>query len=140
MPYATIDDIRAQIREQELIGLTDEDDTGAVVEAVVNTAITDAGVEIDGHLGGRYTLPLSPVPDIIRKLCVDIAIFNLYALGAGPPQSRKDRYDNAVKFLRSVAKGDISLGVNDPAGTGPADTPATSSTDRTFDPDTLAGY
>lgn len=138
--YATIDDIRAQVREAELIGLTDQEDTGAVVEATVNAAIESAGVEIDGYLGGRYTLPLATVPDIIKKLCVDIAVYNLYVLGAGPPESRKDRYDNAVKFLTRIAKGEITLGADDPAGTGAADTPAASTTDRTFSPDTLANY
>lgn len=138
--YADIDDIRKQIREAELIGLTDEDNTGAVVEAVVNTAIETAGVEIDGYLGGRYTLPLSPVPDIIKKLCVDIAVYNLYVLGAGPPESRKERYDNAIKFLTRVSEGKITLGANDPAGTGTADKPAASTGDRIFSTDTLAGF
>jgi len=140
MSYCTIDDIRKQVREAELIGLTDEEDTGAVVESVVTAAIEAAGVEIDGYLGGRYALPLATVPAILTKLAADIAVYNLYALGDGPPESRKERYDNAVRFLRSVAEGKISLGANDPAGTGAADKPAVSAGDAVFTQDTLKGF
>lgn len=140
MSYATIDDIRTQIREAELIGLTDEENSGETVEATVTAALDAASVEIDGYLGGRYSLPLAVVPEILGKLCVDIAIYNLYALGDGAPPNRKDRYDNAVRFLRSIAKGEITLGADDPAGSGSADTPATASGDAVFSPDTLAGY
>jgi len=140
MSYCTIDDIRKQVREAELIGLTDEEDTGAVVESVVTAAIESAGVEIDGYLGGRYALPLVTVPAILTKLAADIAVYNLYALGDGPPESRKERYDNAVRFLRSVAEGKISLGANDPAGTGTADKPTVSAGEAVFSQDSLKGF
>ena len=140
MNYAALDDVRKQIRESELIGLTDEDDTGSVDTTVVDDAIDTASVEIDGYLGGRYTLPLATVSPIIKKLCVDIAIYNLYAIGDGPPATREQRYNNAIVYLKSVAKGDISLGEDDPEGTGPGDTAGVSSSEPVFSNDSLTNY
>lgn len=138
--YAVIGDVRKRIRESELIGLTDENDLGVVDTTVVDDAIEAASVEIDGYLGGRYTLPLVTVPDIIKKLCVDIGIYNLYSLGDGPPDTREKRYKDAIAFLKAVSKGDISLGANDPEGTGPGDTAGVSSTDPVFSNDSLKNY
>ncbi len=140
MSYAEISDIRKQIRESELIGLTDEGDLGVVDATVADNAIEAASVEIDGYLGGRYTLPLDPVPDILKKLCADIAIYNLYSLADGPPENRETRYKNAIAFLKAVNKGDISLGANDPEGTGPGDTAGVSSSEPVFSNDTLKNY
>lgn len=140
MSYAVIDDVRKQIRESELISLTDEGDLGVVNATVVDNAIDAASVEIDGYLGGRYTLPLDTVPNILNKLCVDIAIYNLYSLGDGPPENREQRYNNAIVFLKAVSEGKISLGANDPEGTGPGDTAEVSSSESVFSNDTLKNY
>lgn len=138
--YATLDDIRKQIRETELIGLTDENDLGSVDTTKVDNALEASTAEIDGYLGGRHDLPLATVPPILKKLCADIAIFNLYSLGHGPPESRQLLYDNAIAFLTKVSEGKISLGAEDPEGTGSVDTPAVSSGDLIFTTDTLKGF
>jgi phage gp36-like protein len=133
MPYCTQSDILEQLDESELIQLTDDDDLGVVDVSVVTRAIADADAEIDGYCGTRYTVPFATVPDIIRKFSVDVAIYNLYARRRGAPEDRKQRYDAALRFLRDIAKGVASLGVNAPADdddSGPAVT--TSKSDRVF--------
>lgn len=140
MPYATQDDLVKQIPEDDLIMLTDDGDAGAVDPVKVDDALTDASSEIDGYVGSRHALPLATVPPIIGKQCVDIAIYNLYARRGGPPEHIEKRYQNAVRFLEKVAKGDITMGAEDPAGTGSADTAEALPSDRVFTRDTLAGY
>lgn len=114
MPYCTVDDIKGQMDERDLVQLTDDEDTGAVVMSHVDKAIADADAEMNGYLGARYSLPLDPVPPVINKYAVDIAIFNLESRRGGASDNRTARYDKAIKYMELVAKGTISLGVGDP--------------------------
>jgi len=115
--YSTKADILESLSEAELIDLTDDADLGVVDDAVVDRAIADADAEIDAYCGSRHQVPFAAVPAMIRKVSVDIAIYNLYARRRGAPADRKERYDNAIRFLRGVADGTVSLGVGDPDGT-----------------------
>ncbi|WP_027176456.1 gp436 family protein [Desulfovibrio aminophilus] len=124
MAYCLSADIRDQLDEAVLVQLTDDEDAGIVVESRVDKAIADADGEIDGYLGSRYGLPLGQVPPILRKIAVDIAIYNLFSRRMGAPEARAERYKAAVRFLEQVAKGSISLGLGDPDGTPkPAEAP-----------------
>jgi phage gp36-like protein len=121
MAYSTLADIEEQLSEAELIGLTDDAAADAVDADVVTRAIADADEEIDGYVGSRVKVPLSPVPGIIRKYSVDIAVYNLYARRhASIPEIREKRYENALKFVGLVARGTVSLGTDDPEGNPPS--------------------
>lgn len=120
MAYCTLDDIKDQIDEARLIQLTDDENVGAVNTSRVEKAIADADEEINGYVGSRHAVPLSPVPAILRKLSVDIAIYNLYARRDKANDTRSDRYKAAIRFLEQVALGKISLGASDPEGNPPA--------------------
>jgi phage gp36-like protein len=142
--YCTLAEIKAQIDERDLIMLTDDAAAGAVDEEIVAAAIADADEEIDGYVGSRHRVPLSPVPGIIRKQSVDIALYNLHARRKRDiPELRQKRYDNAIRFLEQVAKGTISLGVHDPEGNPPrADRPELSidNPERIFDREKMKGF
>jgi len=121
MAYSTLADVQDQLSEAELIGLTDDAAAGTVDADVVARAVADADEEIDGYVGNRAKVPLSPVPGIVRKISVDVAIYNLYARRHNSiPEIREKRYDNAVKFLGKVAMGAITLGADDPEGNPPS--------------------
>lgn len=141
MGYCTLEDIQEQIPEEELIALTDDAGNDVIDTSAVDRAIEDADGEIDGYCGRRYSVPLSPVPKIIRKFSVDIAIYNLFSRREGAPEERRTRYKDAVRFLENVAKGIISLGVDDPDGT-PAESnaPRISSGDRVFSRSSMRGF
>lgn len=115
MAYATLDDLKEQLDETTLIELTDDAGAGVVDTTATTRAIADADEEIDGYVGSRTSVPLSPVPGIIRKLSVDIALYNLFSRRHDSiPEIRKERYNNAVKFLTKFAEGTITLGQSDP--------------------------
>ena len=141
MAYSLQADLLGQISENKLIQLTDDDDAGSIDADVITRAIADSDVEIDGYCGTRYTVPFTTVPAIIRKVSVDIAIYNLYARRKGAPDDRQKRYDNAIKFLTNVSKALISLGADDPDST-PAEThkPEISQSDRIFTRDKMNGF
>lgn len=117
MAYSTQTDLEEQISQAELIQLTDDAGSGSVDTSAVARAVADADAEIDSYCGGRYTMPFSPVPVIIRKFSVDMAIYNLFSRRSvlKVPEERQKRYDNAIRFFRDLAKGLISLGADSPA-------------------------
>lgn len=118
MPYATQDDMTARFGEREMIELTDRDNTaGEIVPDVLTPALDDAVAEIDSYLQSRYALPLSHVPAALIRIACDIARFRLYDDEA--PEAVSERYQSAVKFLKSIATGQLSLG---PSADGEAPT------------------
>lgn len=110
--YSTLDDIKKLIPEEIVIQLTDDEDLGAVNQARVDEAIAQADAEIDSYCGTKYSVPFSsPVPDIVKKISVDIAIYNLYSRKVEKiPDTRADRYKNAIRQLEGISKGLISIG------------------------------
>lgn len=142
MPYSAQADLEEQISADELIELTDDAGTGAVDATAVARAIADADAEIDSYCGSRYTPPFSPVPVMIRKLSVDIAIYNLHTRRAiiKVPEERQKRYENAIRFLRDVSKGLISLGADAPVPANTEDTVAVTANDRIFTRDKMQGF
>ncbi|MBI4799676.1 MAG: DUF1320 domain-containing protein [Desulfarculus sp.] len=115
MAYSTLDDLRERLPEEQLVNLTDDAGAGAVDGAVVLRAIADADAEIEGYLGGRHALPLSPVPALVRKLSVEMAIYHLHSRRGGAPEEWRKRYEDARRLLENIARGLVSLGQADPA-------------------------
>lgn len=143
MAYSTQADILLQIDEARLIQLTDDEGSGTIDANRVERAIADADEEIDGYLGSIHRVPISPAPRILRKLSVDIAIYNLYRRMDNMTDQRAEAYKNAIRFLEQVAMGKISLGAEDPGGS-PPDTGgpeiSTANPARTFTRSTMEGF
>ena len=142
MAYSTLTDIKKLIPEGSIIQLTDDENLGAVNQARVDEAIAQADAEIDSYCGSKYTVPFTTVPDIVKKISVDIAIYNLYSRRVEEiPETRADRYKNAIRQLEGIAKGLISIGesITPPAETGGPEANKTDD-DRTFTKDNLGNY
>ncbi|MDA3832600.1 MAG: DUF1320 domain-containing protein [Spirochaetales bacterium] len=141
MSYCDLDDLKEQIPEDELIGLSDDAAAGIVDESVISRAIADADAVVDAYCQGLYTVPLTPVPAMIRRVSVDIAIYNLYSRrGDSAPDIRQDRYKEAVRFLEKVAAGKIGLGVTTPASSDTNNSVEFVGNDRIFTRDKMAGF
>ena len=141
MPYCTQDDILQQLDEDTLVQLTDDEGSGSVDTDVVTRAISDADATIDAYCQGRYSVPLEPVPGMIRKISVDISIYNLYSRRADSvPENRLERYKNAVRFLEKVASGQISLGAATPAPETTSNSVDIDQNDRIFTRDKMSGF
>lgn len=122
MAYSTEADILFRLSDNEIkeLVLDDSSEDAERQTAYVGRAIDDADAEIDGYLGQRFSVPLATVPNLIRKISVDLAIFNLYARrDKALPDSRKAAYENSVKLLENTAKGLLSIGVSPLSTTGP---------------------
>ncbi len=141
MSYCALADLQEQISEDELIGLSDDDAAGVVDDSVITRAIADADAVVDAYCQDRYTVPLTPVPAMIRRISVDIAIYNLYSRrGDSAPDVRQDRYKEAVRFLEKVSAGKIGLGAATPAPVNTSGGVDIDSNDRIFSRSKMAGF
>ncbi len=114
MAYNTLDKIKKlRIPEALLIQLTDDADLGIIDEEIAAGVIAGSDALIDGYLRGRLILPLSPVPDLIPELALDIYAYGFYALKPAfeMPKTISDRYAGTIATLRLIQKGDLKLGV-----------------------------
>lgn len=142
MSYSALTDIKKLIPETVVIQLTDDENAGSLNQARVDEAIASADAEIDSYCGGRYTVPFTTVPDIVKKISVDIAIYNLYSRRVEViPETRAERYKNAIRQLEAIATGKISIGETeeDVPETGGVKINTTAD-DRIFTKDTLSGF
>jgi phage gp36-like protein len=111
--YCTQQDIIDRYGESELIVAADNDGDGEADENIVAKALEDASEEIDTFLAIRYTLPLNPAPAILKRLCVDMALYHMSMPPAITEEKRK-RYDDAIKLLTKISEGKVTLGAQDP--------------------------
>ncbi|PIP98548.1 MAG: hypothetical protein COW76_20515 [Shewanella sp. CG18_big_fil_WC_8_21_14_2_50_42_11] len=109
MTYCTVADMQTRFDEWELIGLSNPGGQ-AIDAAVIEQAIVDAEAEIESYLGGRYALPLNPVPKVLNRIACTLA---RYYLHDGQLNEAADKaYQDALRFLKDVAKGLVKLGVD----------------------------
>ncbi len=115
MPYATQTDMLARYGMRKLVALTDINQpmVGEIVTTVLDARLADASAEIDGYLAGRMPVPVTNPPEVLKLLCCRLAYYALL----GDAASEVDQADvkAARDYLKSVAKGEISLTTPDQA-------------------------
>lgn len=107
MSYAALADLVERYGEDEILRLSDREGTGEINDDIVNKALEDATAEIDTYLSGRYNLPLSPVPKVIKRLACDIARYLLWEDRAS--EEVRKRYEDVKRMLEQMANGLIVL-------------------------------
>ena len=104
MTYCTEDDLLMMIPEEDLTDLTVG--SGEVPDSlIIADAISKADAEINSYLGVKYVVPVSPTPDQVKALSVDLAIYHLYSRHSIVLPVRQQKYEAAVAFLKQVAAG-----------------------------------
>lgn len=110
--YSTLEDIKKLLPEATLRQLTDDEKTSSVNEQRVSEAISQADAEIDSYCSQVYQTPFTTVPPVIKKCSVDMAIYHLYSRRVEAiPETRATRYKDAIRLLRGVVDGDVSLNI-----------------------------
>ena len=85
--YCILTYILSRIDEADVIAYTDDYESGVVDVEAVGKAIAGADALINAHIAKRYSVPVSPVPDMVRDLAVD-AGQNCIRAGCYPGCSR----------------------------------------------------
>lgn len=106
MPYCTTDDIQSAVEEQKLAQWTDDEAGTEVDEDRVTEAIEDADGLVDSYCSARYEVPFSPVPKVIRRASIAIAVKYLASRRSFTLNEDQQRaYDETVSWLRDVSRG-----------------------------------
>lgn len=113
MTYCTIPDLVIRFGSRELIDLSDDDQTGAINEAVVGQVLADVAARIDGYLSDRYSLPLPQIPAGLVPIACDMARCMLAGRNNAvqPTETMQARFDDAISYLEKVAAGRVGLGL-----------------------------
>jgi phage gp36-like protein len=143
MAYSTQADLEAKVPAQLLVELTDDEQAGTAHAARIARAIDDADAMINGSVRSHYAVPLSPVPPLIRKLSVDLALWELHCR-RGPhfdvPEWAKDQHKWALEQLKAIREGHLDLGVEPPPAPSEAVVATTDGPERLFTADTMGGF
>lgn len=108
--YSTQSDVeKAGITPAQLVQLTDDNQDGLADADVLTENGAQADAEIDGYLGGRYTVPVTPVPALIRNCSVAIRVWKLYGRRGMVNERRRQDYEDAVAKLKALATGTMVL-------------------------------
>ncbi|EDH7827949.1 hypothetical protein CB637_17770 [Salmonella enterica subsp. enterica serovar Agona] len=114
MLYASAQDMRD--RYNNLDELLMQPETDDLNEKKLAQALSDAGALADSYLSAKYSLPLAVVPQVLVQHCCAIAFY--YLCDQQATDQARDRYREALTWLREVKNDSIPVGV-DEAGSAP---------------------
>ena len=114
---------------------------------VIEQAATDAAGVINGYLQLRkprpYTLPLDPVPPLVKVWARSIQRYLLNKNRTGTEEKSDPvvrDYRDALRFLQLVQDGKFSLGAEDPLPPASGGAPEISAGEREFSMSTLRDF
>ncbi len=112
--------LKTRLSEERLIQLTDDSNTGAIVQTAIDEAITSAEAELHLYAGVYYATPLRKsdgvtVPDGVRELLTDSVCWRLMTRRPEFLRNSEDegkyweaRRDEILRWLRAIANADAS--------------------------------
>lgn len=118
MALVTRAELEARFSPGEIAGLADRDGDTAEDSGAVDAAITDAEAEVLAYVTRVAPVLPDPAPDVLRRIAAIVARYNLWRRDTGPDHPAYVAYRDAVRELRDIADGRITL----PDATTGADT------------------
>jgi len=143
MAYCDQDDILKLIKEAEVAELTFDDPSGdaEVDDDMVTEAIAKADAWIDTKLAKRYSVPLSPVPVIVKNASAAIAVWYLRGRRQdGIDDTTQEIYESYEKLFNSISSGKDDLPGVEEASDAEAGTSSVTGNIRAFTRETLSGF
>jgi phage gp36-like protein len=118
MAYAAQTDlVPLRITQTELTQLTVDVPSGnpatdaAVTASIASAVLEEASGTVDSYCRARYVTPLQP-SDMVTARTLDIAVYLLFSRRRGglqPTELVRQRYEDAIAFLKDVAACKASL-------------------------------
>ena len=109
--YAAIADMTLALGQREVSYLSDQLKTGQQLDDVLTRALGRASAEIDSYLTQSYRLPITAQAalDHLRGICVDVARYHLTGSYTNCTDEIRNRYRDAIAWLRDVIAGRANL-------------------------------
>jgi len=143
MAYCTESELFKAVPEDNIIQLTDDENTGNINSDRVTEAILKADAIIDSYLRAQYTVPLTTVPELINNISVDLAVYFLYKRRRETEidDGIRLRYTDAIALLKDINSGKLKLDITDAFATsGGIYYGNKASTDKIYTEDELDKY
>lgn len=95
----------------KFISQDDLNEISASTDANIDAAISRAQSIIDLYLASQVTVPLTEVPELIKGICADIAIYHLHSRtqSNNVPTWVTQKYDDGIAMLKDIASGKGTL-------------------------------
>lgn len=135
--YLTIAEFIDKFTLDEVLVMTDLGN-GRIDRGLLIGALVDAQSIVDAHIAGRYTVPLTSVPAIVKMWLADLARARLYPRGA--PDGVDAQAKAAIRMLERVQAGTMPLPGETAPTQAPSENPILIYPGRRAYPDGLAGY
>ena len=120
MAYAAPDDIIDLYGGDFLLLIAqrgdDADLAGTATAAAISDALAQASSEADSYIGARYPVPVSPAPRVLQLHVINMACHHLAATAERMTEQIRQRYEDAMGWLKDVAAGRAALGPGDTGG------------------------
>ena len=82
------------------------------INGFITSAVASANSEVDSHVRAQYREPLPRIDPVLRSKAIDLAYFELVKRKPGKlSDTDQNIHDDAVAFLKRVAKGEVDLSV-----------------------------
>jgi phage gp36-like protein len=135
MAYATAAEMEAVLGERTFLEAADRDHDGVADSSAVATALAKASSFADSYIT-RFLPITGDAPEALKDAVIRIAHYQL--TGETGNEETRRRHDDAVAWLRDVAKGHATLGIP-PSPREWVGKPEIESRPKTFDRDSLRG-
>lgn len=107
--YCTQADIEKLYGANLLVKIADKDRDGVADQEIVDGGLEAADDLIDGYVGAIAPLPISPVPGVLRRIAIDVAVYSIALGRTERTDEMRVRYDDALALLDKIGKGLIAL-------------------------------
>jgi len=114
--YATSQNCIDRFGSDVVITATDRTNTGTLGVALLAKALADADSTINSYVSGLPGFPFTPVPDAFEKLACDIALYYAALPASAATEEMRQRYEDAIDYLKLVGKQQIRLPYSAGAG------------------------
>ncbi len=143
MAYSSQSDLNEIYDNDELIELTDDENSGNIVTSRVTAAITRADNLINAYLRAQHTVPIVSTPELIRNLSTSLASYYLWKRRRKGQidEEREVTYKSDIKTLEAINKGTIKIDdATSFANTGEIYYSNKTTTSRVYTSDELSKY
>lgn len=121
--YATEQDIVELYGQDILLRVADHNKDNVADPQVVEMALQSADDLCNAYLSAQYDIPIDPVPGIVKKCAIDIAVYNMAHGRVQRTEEMRVRYEDALKLLEKISTGKVGIGLPTDGGGGTGGTP-----------------
>lgn len=109
--YATVDDVKARYDADFLDRIVFDKTAQQANYDRLADSLEDATGEIDSYISAVYQVPLSPVPNLLKRMCMDMAIYHTAITADRMTEELGIRYKQWLTHLDKIANRKVGLGI-----------------------------